>query len=155
MFQFLKFDSTTIFLVKALGVVSWPTFAVFPDDVMMMMMFLCPCEEWRSVYLDYRLLTISTLSHLYLPHAHPLILGTHAWNLTIRQNPQIHKVFTSSEMSLIMNLIGALLLLRMSLPNESNCFYTCRFPLTLTTLFLDESIFSQINSSVTYTVFGD
>lgn len=153
MFQFLKFHSTTIFLVKALGVVSWLTFAVFPDDVMMMM-FLCLVKNdgWCTQTTDSsRFQRIPSVSSSRTP--------THSQHARLElnntPNPQIHKVSTSSEMSLIMNLLGALLLLRMSLPDGSNCLYTCRFPLTLTTLFLNESIFSQINSSITYTVFGD
>ena len=100
MFQFLEFlDSATIFLVKAVGVVSlavdWP-FAVFPDDVIMMMMMMMmmmitfTVSLWRMTVGVPRLQTPLKISHLYLPHAHLLILNAHARNL-ICQNPQIHK----------------------------------------------------------------
>lgn len=71
-FQFLKFDSTTIFLWKpsVLWVGCRLTFAVFPDDVMMMM-FLCLCKEWQSVYLHHRLLEIATYPIcISLTHTH-------------------------------------------------------------------------------------
>lgn len=65
------------------------TFAVFPDCVIMMM-FLCLCKEWQSVYLQDKLLKISPYRIcIFLVHTHSFpTLGT-------QQHAELHRCITS------------------------------------------------------------